>query len=151
MSAPLPRPADLKAGDEIPGVSRPLGREEIRRYNRYASGGEDTLNIHTDDETARRAGLPRALATGRHPVSFLSERLVDVFGPGFLAGGEIEVAFVKPIFPGGTVRTHIRVREIRPEAGGPEAGRRRALMDVSLIDQDGTPVTVGTASALILD
>ena len=146
MSAPLPRPADLKAGDEIPEITHPLGREEIRRYNRYAAGGEDTLNIHTDDETARRAGLPRALATGRHPVSFISERLVDIFGSGFLAGGEIEVAFVKPIFPDTAVRTHILVREIRPEAGG-----RRVLMDVSLIDQDGTPVTVGTASALILD
>jgi len=124
MSEKLPNPEDLMAGDKIPGTVHELGREEIRTYNRYVTGGKDTLNIHTDDETARRAGLPRAVATGRHAVSFISERLVDIFGAGFLSGGEIDVAFVKPIFPGDAVRVEIKVSEIRAEAGG-----RVAILD----------------------
>ena len=142
MKEKIPSPGELKVGEKIIGTIHELGREEIRRYNRYVTGGEDTLNIHTDDETARRAGLPRAVATGRHPVSFISERLVDIFGFGFLMGGEIDVAFVKPIFPNDTVHIEITVREIRSEVTG-----TRALLDISLVNQDSIPVTVGTASA----
>ena len=94
MSANLPAPGSLGPGDEIPPVSHEMGWEQIRKYNRYVTGGKDTKNIHTDDEAARKAGLPRAVATGRHPVSFISEHLIDLFGAGFIAGGEIEVAFI---------------------------------------------------------
>jgi len=142
MNKKFPSPGELKAGEKILGAIHELGREEIQRYNRYVTGGKDTLNIHTDDETARRAGLPRAVATGRHPVSFISESLVDIFGSGFLTGGKIDVAFVKPIFPDDAVHVEITVREIRSEATG-----KRTLLDISLVNQDGILVTVGTASA----
>ncbi len=132
------------AGDQIPEVSREVGWEQILKYNRYVTGGKDTKNIHTDDETARKAGLPRAVATGRHPVSFISEHLVDLFGEGFVSGGEIDVAFVKPIFPGDTVTVTAEVREILPEGD-----RRRVVLDLSMVNQEGVPVTVGTASGLV--
>ena len=140
----LPPAGDLAPGDKIPGAARTVGREQILKYNRYVTGGEDTLNIHTDDETARRAGLPRAIATGRHPVSFISEHLVDLFGVGFCAGGEIDVAFVKPIFPGDILTLTAEVREILPEGDG-----RRVVLDVALVNQEGAPVTVGSASGLV--
>ncbi len=143
MTSPLPSPSDLEAGQEIPAAVFEIGREEILKFNRYVTGGKDTKNIHTDDETARRAGLPRALATGRHPVCFITERMVDLFGTGFLSGGEIDVAFVKPIFPGDTVRVTAKVKEKRKENG-----KVRLVLDVSLVNQDDTPVTVGTASGI---
>ncbi len=145
----LPSAGGLAPGDKIPGIDRKIGREQILKYNRYVSGGKDTLNIHTDDETARRAGLPRAIATGRHPVSFISEHLVDLFGMGFCAGGEIDVAFVKPIFPGDILTLTAEVREILPPGDGAGVGGRRVVLDVALVNQEGITVTVGTASGLV--
>ena len=110
MSGNLPKPESLGTGDAIPLVSKKVGWDQIHQFNRYVTGGKDTKNIHTDDETARKAGLPRAVATGRHPVSFISEHLIDLFGRGFVEGGAIDVAFVKPIFPGDTVRVTAKVR-----------------------------------------
>ncbi len=146
MSANLPAPGSLGPGDEIPPVSHEMGWERIRKYNRYVTGGKDTKNIHTDDATARKAGLPRAVATGRHPISFISEHLIDLFGAGFIAGGEIEVAFVKPIFPGDTVSVTAKVKEIVPEEEG-----ARLILEVALVNQEGVTVTVGTASGLLAD
>ena len=146
MSANLPAPGSLGPGDEIPPVSHEMGWERIRKYNRYVTGGKDTKNSHPDDETARKAGLPRAVATGRHPVSFISEHLIDLFGAGFIAGGEIEVAFVKPIFPGDTVSVTAKVKEIVPEEEG-----ARLILEVALVNQEGVTVTVGTASGLLAD
>ena len=146
MSANLPAPGSLGPGDEIPPVSHEMGWERIRKYNRYVTGGKDTKNIHTDDEAARKAGLPRAVATGRHPVSFISEHLIDLFGAGFIAGGEIEVAFVKLIFPGDTVSVTAKVKEIVPEGEG-----ARLIFEVALVNQEGVTVTVGTASGLLAD
>jgi acyl dehydratase len=139
-----PLAESFAAGDKIPEISREVGWDQILKYNRYVSGGKDTKNIHTDDGIARKAGLPRALATGRHPVSFISEHLVDLFGMGFVSGGEIDVAFVKPIFPGDTVTITAEVREILPEGA-----RRRVVLDLLMVNQEGVPVTVGTASGLV--
>jgi len=144
VSRELPSPADLEIGDELPPLLRRMGWEEIRKFNRYATGGRDTQNIHTDDETARRAGLPRAVATGRHPVAFLAERMVDLFGTGFLFGGEIDVSFLKPIFPGDTLEVTGRVR-----GKSEENGKTRLVLEVALLNQEGAPVTAGTASGLI--
>ncbi len=146
MRANLPATGVLGPGDEIPPVLREMGWEQIIKYNRYVTGGKDTKNIHTDDETARKAGLARAIATGRHPVSFIAEHLTELFGAGFVAGGEIDVAFVKPIIPGDTLSVTAMVKEKIPEGD-----KTRMILDVALVNQEGISVTVGTASGLTAD
>ena len=83
---------DLDIGHEIEPVTYEITQEKIDIYSRYVFNGRDTKNIHTDDEVARKAGLPRALAQGRYPVGYISERMVDFFGQGWLQGGRIEVS-----------------------------------------------------------
>ena len=68
MSGNLPKPESLGTGDAIPPVSKEVGWDQIRQYNRYVTGGKDTKNIHTDDETARKAGLP-SLFGHRHEAA----------------------------------------------------------------------------------
>ena len=89
---------------------------------------------------ARKAGLPRALATGRHPVSFITELMVDYLGMGFITSGEIDVSFVKPIFPGDVLTLMAVLREKSPDEGA-----MCYLFDVSLVNQDGAAVTIGIA------
>ena len=131
---------NLKIGDALPERTHRVDWEDILKFNRYVTGGVDTKNIHTDDEVARKAGLPRAVATGRHPVSFITELMVDHLGFGFITGGEVDVSFVKPIFPGDVLTLTATLKEKTPEDGA-----IRYLFDVSLTNQDSAAVTVGTA------
>ena len=131
---------NMNIGDALPERTHKVDWEDILKFNRYVTGGVDTKNIHTDDEVARKAGLPRALATGRHPVSFITELMVDYLGMGFITSGEIDVSFVKPIFPGDVLTLYAVLREKSPDEGA-----TRYLFDVSLVNQDGAAVTVGTA------
>ena len=130
----------LKPGDALPERTHKVAWEDILKFNRYVTGGVDTKNIHTDDEVARRAGLPRAVATGRHPVSFITELMVDHLGMGFITAGAVDVSFVKPIFPGDVLTLKAVLKEKTPDASA-----TRYLFDVSLTNQDGAAVTVGTA------
>ncbi len=133
---------NMNIGDALPERTHEVDWEDILKFNRYVTGGVDTKNIHTDDEVARKAGLPRAVATGRHPVSFITELMVDHLGMGFITGGEIDVSFVKPIFPGNVLTLKAVLKEKSPEDGA-----TRYLFDVSLTNQEGAAVTVGTAGA----
>ena len=140
MAEDFPGVGAMRVGDALPGRAFEMGRGAILKFNRYVTGGRDAKNIHTDDETARRAGLPRAVATGRHPVAFIAELMVEHLGAGFLAGGELEVSFVKPVFPGDVLRLSATLREKKRENG-----ETRLLFDVALLNQDGVAVTVGAA------
>ena len=131
---------NLEPGDALPERTHKVDWEDILKFNRYVTGGVDTKNIHTDDEVARRAGLPRAVATGRHPVSFITELMVDHLGMGFITGGAVEVSFVKLIFPGDVLTLRAVLKEKTPDEGATQY-----LFDVSLTNQDGGAVTVGTA------
>lgn len=132
----------MNIGDELPERTHEVDWEDILKFNRYVTGGLDTKNIHTDDKVARKAGLPRAVATGRHPVSFITELMVDHLGFGFITGGGIDVSFVKPIFPGDVLTLKAVLKEKTLDQGA-----THYLFDVSLTNQEGAAVTVGTAGA----
>ena len=135
---------NLEIGFEIEPRSYEITQEKIDLYSRRVFGGRDTKNIHTDDETARRAGLPRAVAQGRYPIGYLSEVLLDFFEKGWVQGGKLEVSLVKPIFPGDRITIRGRVKEKIPEGE-----KTRILLEVWLENQRGEKTTLGTASGLV--
>ncbi len=96
---------NLEIGYTFEPRSYEITQEKINIYSRYVFHGKDTKNIHTDDETARRAGLPRAVAQGRYPIGYLSEVLLDFFGRGWVQGGKLEVTLIKGIYPGVRLRS----------------------------------------------
>ena len=77
----------INYNESLDPSSYKIGRLEIKKFNRLVTGGKDTLNIHTDDEVAQKAGLPRAVATGRHPVCFIAEEMTKIFGKDLLKMG----------------------------------------------------------------
>ena len=135
---------ELDIGDEIDPVTYEITQEKINIYSRYVFHGKDTKNIHTDDEIARRAGLPRALAQGRYPVGYISERMMDFFGKGWVQGGNLEVSLVKGIFPGDTITVKGIITEKLPDGDA-----IRLVLDVWLENQAGEPATAGIASGLV--
>ena len=137
---------DLPIGFEIPQRTYSITQEKINIYSRYAFYGKDTKNIHTDDETARKAGFPRALAQGRYPIGYLSEVMLDFFGKGWIQGGKLEVSLIRPIFPGDTITIRGKLRDKIQEGKS-----TRIIFDVWLENQKGEKATVGTAGGLVDD
>jgi acyl dehydratase len=135
---------DLEVGYEIEPKCYDITQEKINTYSRYVFYGQDTKNIHTDDDVARRAGLPRALAQGRYPIAYISERLLEFFGTGWIQGGRLEVSLVKGIFPGDTITVKGVVTDKVPEGQAV-----RLVLDVWLENQHGEQATVGVASGLV--
>src|SRR5215510_12098060 len=131
-------------GAQLEPVSYHISSERIAIYSRYVFGGRDTRNIHTDDEVARRAGLPCAVAQGRYPIGYMSERALAFFGRGWLEGGRLDVTLVKPIFAGDTVTVCGTVVGMLPVNG-----KTRIVLDIWLENQAGERVTSGTASGLV--
>ena len=135
---------DLDIGHEIEPLTYEITQEKINIYSRYVFNGRDTKNIHTDDEVARKAGLPRALAQGRYPIGYISERMMDFFGQGWVQGGRLEVSLVKGIFPGDTITVKGVVTDKHAEGD-----KVRLVLDVWLENQHGEPATAGVASGLV--
>jgi acyl dehydratase len=135
---------DLDIGYEIEPLSYHITQEKINRYSRYAFYGQDTKNIHTDDEVAHRAGLPRALAQGRYPVAYISERMLEFFGQGWMQGGKLEVTLVKGVYPGDTLTVKGVITDKIPEGNA-----IRLVLEVCLENQAGEPATAGIASGLV--
>lgn len=135
---------DIPIGYEIEPLSYDITQEKINIYSRYVFYGKDTKNIHTDDDVARKAGLPRALAQGRYPVGYISERMLEFFGLGWIQGGKVDVALVKGIFPGDTITVKGVVTDKQPEGN-----KVRLVLDVWLENQHGEQATAGVASGLV--
>lgn len=135
---------NLKVGSVLEPRVYEITQEKINIYSRYNAYGKDTKNIHTDDEIARKAGLPRACAQGRYPVGYLSEYLLSFFGKGWIQGGRLDVSMVKSIFPEDTIAIKGTVRDIVPEGKF-----TRVMLDVWLENQNGEKAQVGTASGLV--
>jgi acyl dehydratase len=136
--------AGLDIGHAIEPVTYDITQEKINIYSRRVFNGRDTKNIHTDDDVARRAGLPRALAQGRYPIAYISERMLAFFGTGWIQGGKLDVTLVKGIFPGDTITVKGVITEKSPEAGAV-----RLVLDVWLENQHGEQATAGVASGLV--
>lgn len=137
---------NLEIGFEFEPRTYEITQEKINIYSRYVFRGKDTRNIHTDDEIARKAGLPRAVAQGRYPIGYLSEVLLDFFGKGWVQGGKLEVSLIKGIYPGDTIAIKGKVRDKIPEGD-----TIRIILDVWIENQMGEKATVGAASGLVED
>jgi acyl dehydratase len=112
--------AAASAGPAPPGAKKrlaPLVRTMTREAMvLYEPPGE--VNLHTDDATARAAGLPASIATGTLVLAYVFDLLYRSYGPASLLGTEVDVRLRRPVFAGDRVETGADVL-------GTEAGRIR--------------------------
>ncbi|MFZ0890356.1 MAG: MaoC family dehydratase [Candidatus Binataceae bacterium] len=93
-------------------------------------------NIHNDPEAASRAGYAAPVAAGEHTLAVLANFMVDCFGMGFLRGGRLAAAFIKPVLYGERLTAHVRAGRIA------ETSRE---LEVWVEDSRGDRVLIGTA------
>jgi|GEM_PF-163391 len=103
-------------------------------------------NYHTDLEQARKLGFPEIVVQGMMSTCLLSQLMANSFDEGWFAGGRMDIKLVNVLWAGETVRVRGKLRE-EIELGS----QRRRVFDVWVEKTDAarTPVTVGTASALL--
>lgn len=94
------------------------------------------VNIHSDDDAARKAGFRAPIAAGEQTYAVMANFLVDLFGVNFLRGGRLEAALIKPVFYGDTLTMHARVVSTADS---------RIELEVGVENDRGDRVLIGTA------
>ena len=136
---------DLEKDVEIPSLSYEVTQGKINRQSRWVNYGRDAKNIHTDEETAKRAGLPGTIAQSRLILAgTICESMLNLFGKGWIQGGRLSIAFTRFIRPGDILTSRGIVRDKIAEDS-----HTRVLLEVWLENQRGERVISGEASGLV--
>jgi acyl dehydratase len=128
----------LEVGDELPSFEKTISQRQIDCYS-----GVRPNSIHTDPEWAQKKGFAAPLAQAMMSTAYVSQMMVQFLGEGFVKGGEMSVAFIKPVLAGETLTVHglVKGRE-------GEGERTRVIVEVWCENRAGVKTMVGTASGL---
>jgi acyl dehydratase len=139
-AAPIAESAsrDTPVGAAIPGVSDVVTFEQMTIFS------FGTRNIHTDRESAVKAGLPAPIAQGLMSTGYVSKMLVNFFGKHWFMTGRTSHAFLKTVEINDVITARGLVRERVKDGDGV-----RLVLDVWCRNQKGEMTTVGTASAVV--
>jgi acyl dehydratase len=128
----------IEVGQELPALVKELSQRRIDVYS-----GVRPRSIHTDEEWARAKGFRTTLAQGMMSTAYVSEMMTRLLGAGFVKGGTLSMAFVRPVYAGDRLTVHGVVKETRREGEG-----TRVVVEVWCQNQHGEQTAVGTASGL---
>ena len=129
--------ADVEEGDELPGEEIFLSKDAVRAY---ASASGIAFARFTDDEGARREGLPGMIAPGNMSLGLLAGRLERWAGSGSLV--RLGVTFRGLVLPDQTLRLCAAVTQ-KDEA------THSVEVDVWMESEQGERLVIGTASVRI--
>lgn len=129
----------VKPGQELPSLVKEVSQRRIDAYS-----GVRPRSIHTDESWARQKGFPAPLAQGMMSTAYVSELMTRFVGAGFVKGGRMSMAFIKPVYAGDRLTVHGVVKDKRREGDG-----TRVVVEVWCENQHGDKTAVGTASGLI--
>lgn len=119
---------------EIGAVQRfgayPVTREEVIAFaSKY-----DPQPFHLSDEAAAQTFFGRLSASGWHTCAMMMAMLVDNLKASEQAGlgspGVDELRWVKPVYPGDTLRVETRVLDKRRSVSRPDMGSYRSAITV---------------------
>ncbi len=128
----------IALGAELPPLNKPISQRQIDAYS-----GVRPHSIHTDADWARKKGFAAPLAQGMMSTAYVSQMMVQFLGEGFVKGGRMSVAFVKPVLAGDTLTVRGQVKHKESEGA-----LTRVTVEFSCENQHGVKTMVGTASGL---
>ena len=129
---------DIVVGTKTKFGSYQVTREEVIEFaQKY-----DPQSFHLSDEAAAKTHFGRLAASGWHTtamtMAMVVENLLNTEQAGLGSPGIDEVRWLKPVYPGDTLRCETEVREKRPSNSRPEMGSYRSQMQV--FNQHDEPV-----------
>ena len=138
---------DLKVGDKASFGSYPVTREEVLDF----AAKYDAQPFHLSDEAAARTHFGRLAASGWHTcamtMAMLVENLEAYPQAGLGSPGVDELRWLKPVYPGDTLRVESEIVEVTPSRSKPDIGSYRS--QVIVFNQDDVPVMRFTSIVLI--
>jgi acyl dehydratase len=121
--------------DYEPGHKSSFGRYKVTREEVIAFASRyDPQPFHLDDEAAAQTYFGRLSASGWHTCAMTMRMLVDNIQKEQSAGlgspGLDELRWLKPVYPGDTLRVEVEVLEVRPSQSRPDMGSTRNQVTV---------------------
>jgi len=126
-------------GAVLPPLAKAISQRQIDAYS-----GVRPRSIHTDEAWARARGFRAPLAQAMMSTAYVSEMMTRLLGTGFVKGGTMSLAFVKPVFAGDRLTVHGVIKDRRVEDGV-----TRVVVEVWCQNQDGDTTAVGTATGVL--
>ena len=126
---------DTPVGYELEGVKK---QADIHLMGSRYWGRHNPL--HWDPVYSVQQGLKAPIQTGMMSTSYIQEMLINFFGENFFKNAQLQVKYIHPVYAGDIITTYGVVREKVPEAKG-----YRFKLEVGAKNQDGEPVTIGSA------
>ena len=130
---------DTTIGQDLPPLVKEVSQRKIDAYS-----GVRPRSIHTDEGWAREKGFHAPLAQGMMSTAYVSEMMTQFLGAGFVKGGTMSIAFIKPVYAGDRLTVHGVVKDKRREDG-----TTRIVVEVWCENQHGEKTAIGTASGLL--
>jgi acyl dehydratase len=125
----------IEVGREL----EPLVKPAIEKVQlvRYAGASGDFNMIHTDDEIARKVGLPSRIAHGMLSMGFLAQYAGQLVGTnGFVS--RLKVRFSGMVFPGDVLTCRAKVT-------AKDEIKRTVDLEIATEREEGKRLTVGEA------
>ena len=138
---------DIPVGQKHAFGSYAVTREEVLAF----AAKYDPQPFHLDDEAAAKTHFGRLSASGWHTCAMTMAMLVgnlkDRQQAGLGSPGVDELRWLKPVYPGDTLRVETEVLEKRRSASRREMGILKSR--VKVFNQHGEPVLAMTSIGLV--
>jgi len=136
MAETAKRFEDVQIGEEIGPSEFHLSKDQVRAYAR-ATGM--WVPRFTDDEGARKEGLPGMITPGNMSLALLSRLVTDWVGASGAVMTRIGTTYRQPVLPDHTISLHGFVTHTNP-------GDRTAEVDVWIESDEAERLVIGTAT-----
>ena len=138
---------DMKTGQKASFGNYRVTRDEVIDFaSKY-----DPQPFHLDDDAAAKTHFGRLSASGLHTaamtMSMLVENLKNAKQAGLGSPGLDELRWLKPVYPGDTLRVETELTDVRPSRSRPEMGSIHSL--VTVFNQDDVPVMTMKSIGLV--
>jgi len=126
----------VKIGDTLGPQEIYLSKDQVRTYARTC--GMDVPRF-TDDDGARKEGLPGMIAPGNLSLAMLSRLVTDWIGSSGARLARLGTTYRQPVQPDHTITLSGFVTHIEPD-------EKRVEIDVWIENEDAERLVIGTAS-----
>ena len=129
----------VSIGQELPSLARHPTQRRIDAYSTVRAH-----SIHSDEAWAQAKGFRTCLAQGMMSTAYVSDMMTRFLGAGFVKGGRMSIAFVKPVYAGDRLTVRGVVKDKREVEG-----RTHVVVEVTCTNQHGQQTAIGTASGFL--
>lgn len=138
---------DIRVGEKQSFGRYEVTREEVIEFaTKY-----DPQPFHLSDEAAAKTHFGRIAASGWHTcamtMAMLVESMIGEESASLGSPGWDELRWLRPVYPGDTLRVEMETLEARPSRSKPEIGSVKSRIDV--FNQDDAKVMTVTSIVLV--